>query len=425
MPRSILFVCHFFPPSTSAGVHRPVTMAKYLRRMGHDVTVLTTSAYGSTPADAADGVVRAYDLQLLQARLRGGRHATGILESDTYSNRPHPLSYLLVPEALAVAWAPFAVARAVRLARARRFDCVVTTSPPESAHLVGYALSRRLGVPWVADVRDGWTFESYRPPWPTRAQARLDEALERRLMRTADVVTSVAPSIVDDFRGRVGANAKLVPNGWDPELDDGADGAGGLLDPDRVSIVHTGRMAVVGRDPAPLVHALGGLAESEPDLAARLELVFAGSVTPEEQELLRSVPAPAKVTALGNLPRRRALALQREADGLLLLTAGTRQQEVTGKLFEYLGARRPIIALANRNDAARIIDETAGGIVVPPGDPGAALVALRRLAAGAVPAPAADAVAGYSYPGVAERMAAAIEEAVAIRQRDAGRLAAT
>ena len=412
MPRSILFVCHFFPPSTSAGVHRPVSMAKYLRRMGHTVTVMTTSASGSTPADAADDVVRTYDLQLLQARLRGGSHATGILESDTYSNKPHPLSYVLVPEALAAAWAPFAVARAVRLARERRFDCVVTTSPPESAHLVGYALSRRLGIPWVADVRDGWIFESYRPPWPTRAQAQLDEALERRLMRTADVVTSVAPSIVDDFRERVGANARLVPNGWDPELDEGADGAGGLLDPDRVSIVHTGRMAVVGRDPAPLVHALGGLAEREPDLAARLELVFAGSVTPDEQELLRSVPAPAKVTALGNLPRHRALALQREADGLLLLTAGTRQQEVTGKLFEYLGARRPIIALANRNDAARIIDETASGIVVPPGDPEAALAALRRLAAGEVPAPAAGAVASYSYPGVAEQMAAAIEEAV-------------
>src|SRR4051794_23345108 len=225
MPRSILLVCHFFPPSTGAGVHRPVTMAKYLRRMGHRVTILTTAAYGRLADDAADDVVRSWDLQLLQARLRGGSEATGILESDVYSNRPHPLSYVLVPEALALAWAPFAVARGLRLARERRFDCVVTTSPPESAHAVGYVLSRRLGLPWVADVRDGWTFESYRPPWPTRAQERLDAALERRFMTTADVVTSVAPSIVDDFRRRLGASARLVPNGWDPELAQ-ADGNG-------------------------------------------------------------------------------------------------------------------------------------------------------------------------------------------------------
>jgi glycosyltransferase involved in cell wall biosynthesis len=419
MTRSILLVCHFFPPSTGAGVHRPVTMAKYLRRMGHRVTILTTAAFGRMPEDADGDVVRSYDLQLLAARLRGRRAVSGILESDVYSNRPHPLSYVVVPEVLALAWAPFAVARAVRLARERRFDCVVTTSPPESTHAVGYALSRRLGMPWVADVRDGWTFESYRPPWPTRAQARLDEWLERRAMRAADVVTSVAPSIVDDFRGRVGANARLVPNGWDPELAAEGDGsADGVLDPTRISILHTGRMAVVGRDPSPLVRGLNELGEREPELAARLELVFAGSLTPAERNLLASVREPAKATVLGNVPRAQALALQRAADVLLLLTAGTRRQEVTGKLFEYLATGHPILAVASAdtNDAARIVRETGGGIVIPPDDCDAAQHALRRIAAGDAPAPRPDAAAAYGYPGVAERMAEAIEAAIAARR---------
>jgi glycosyltransferase involved in cell wall biosynthesis len=422
MTRSILFVCHFDPPSTGAGVHRPVTMAKYLRRMGHRVTILTTGAYGRMPEEADSDVVRTYDLQLLAVRLRGGSKATGILESDVYSNRPHPLSYVVVPEVLALAWTPFAVARALRLARERRFDCVVTTSPPESTHAVGYALSRRLGVPWVADVRDGWTFESYRPPWPTRAQARLDGWLERRAMRTADVVTSVAPSIVGDFRERVGANARLVPNGWDPELAAYGDGsADGILDPTRISILHTGRMAVVGRDPSPLVRALSELAEREPELAARLELVFAGSLTPAERNLLASVREPAQVTLLGNVSRSRALALQRAADVLLLLTAGTRQQEVTGKLFEYLATGRPILAVAkaNANDGARILRETGGGIVIPPGDRDAARHALRRAATGDVPAPRPNAAAAYGYPGMAELMAEAIEAAIAARRAGA------
>jgi glycosyltransferase involved in cell wall biosynthesis len=427
MTRSILFVCHFYPPSTSAGVHRPVTMTKYLRRMGHRVTILTTAAFGRMRDDAGSDVVRTYDLQLLAARVRGDSEATGILESDVYSNRPHPLSFVVVPEAVALAWAPFAVARAVRLARERHFDCVVSTSPPESAHAVGYVLSRRLDVPWVADVRDGWTFESYGPPWPTRAQARLDQWLERRAMRAADVVTSVAPSIVSDFRSRVGANARLVPNGWDPELvadgDGSADGHGsadGALDPTRISILHTGRMAVVGRDPSPLVRALSELGEHEPEVAARLELVFAGSLTPAERDLIASVREPAKATVLGNVPRAQALGLQRAADVLLLLTAGTRRQEVTGKLFEYLAAGRPILAAvdADANDAAPIIRGTGGAIFIQPGDRDAALHALRRIAAGDLPAPrpAAAAAAAYGYPGVAERMAEAIEEAITARR---------
>ena len=104
-------------------------MAKHLRRMGHEVTILTTRAFGTLADDDAEGVVRSYDLQLLQARLHGRREAVPILEADTYSNRPHPLSYVIVPEALALAWTPFALARAVSLSRRRRYDCVITARP--------------------------------------------------------------------------------------------------------------------------------------------------------------------------------------------------------------------------------------------------------------------------------------------------------
>jgi glycosyltransferase involved in cell wall biosynthesis len=391
-------------------------MVKYLRRLGHRVTVLTTAAYGR---DAGDGVVRTADLQLARARMHGKDRVRSMYDGDTYSARPHPLSYVVVPEPLLLAWVPFAFPRALRLHRAHRFDAVITSSPPESAHVIGRALARR-GAAWVADVRDAWGFEPLRPRFPTAAQRALDERLERRLLRAADVVTSVSRPAADDLRARVGANVELVPNGWDPELAPPVDGieereAARLLDPERTSLVYTGRFGSYGRDPRSLIEALRRLAESEPELARRLELVVAGPHTDAELDLLRTDVAPAKITVLGSLPRARALALQRAAGALLLIASPSRSQLANLKLFEYLAAARPILALAAGTEAGRIVAET-GGQMVRSDDPQAIAAALRRLLEVNTEPPNAARLREYSYPPVAERMAGAIEDAIASRR---------
>jgi glycosyltransferase involved in cell wall biosynthesis len=390
-------------------------MVKYLRRLGHRVTVLTTAAYGR---DAGDGVVRTADLQLARARMRGKDRVQSMYDGDTYSARPHPLSYVVVPEPLLLAWVPFALPRALRLHRARRFDAVITSSPPESAHVIGRALARR-GTAWVADVRDAWGFEPLRPRFPTAAQRALDERLERRLLRAADVVTSVSRPAADDLRARVGANVELVPNGWDPELAPPVDGteereAARMLDRERTSLVYTGRFGSYGRDPRSLIEALRRLAESEPELARRLELVVAGPHTDAELELLRTDVAPAKITVLGSLPRARALALQRAAGALLLIASPSRSQLANLKLFEYFAAARPILALAAGTEAGRIVAES-GGQTVRSDDPQAIAAALRRLLEGNTEAPDPARLRGYSYPPIAERMAGAVESAIATR----------
>ena len=390
-------------------------MVKYLRRLGHRVTVLTTAAYGR---DVGDGVVRTADLQLARARMHGKDRVQSMYDGDTYSARPHPLSYVVVPEPLLLAWVPFALPRALRLHRAHRFDAVITSSPPESAHVIGRALARR-GAAWVADVRDAWGFEPLRPRFPTAAQRRLDERLERRLLRSADVVTSVSRPAANDLRARVGANVELVPNGWDPELAPPVDGteareAARMLDPERISLVYTGRFGSYGRDPRPLIEALRQLAGSEPELARRLELVVAGPHTDAELELLRTDIAPAKITVLGSLPRARALALQRAAGALLLIASPSRSQLANLKLFEYLAAARPILALAAGTEAGRIVAET-GGQTVRSDDTQAIAVALRRLLEGNIKAPNAARLREYSYPTIAERMAGAVESAIATR----------
>jgi glycosyltransferase involved in cell wall biosynthesis len=411
--RSILFVAYFYPPCPDAGAHRPAAMVKYLRRAGHRVTVLTTSAYGEEAGES--DVVRTSDLQRVRARLRGHDRVQGMFESDTYSGRPHPLSRVLVPEPLVAAWVPFAIRRARRLQSERGFDCVITSSPPESAHLVGRALARR-GVAWVADVRDAWNFEPLRPRFPTGAQRRLDERLERSLLGAADAVTVVSRPVAEDLRERVGVESLLVPNAWDPDLAPGdradSGGAANLLDPERASLLYTGRFGSYGRDPAPLVRALRDLASQEPQVAAQLELAIAGPVTEEERRLLGSDVSPARISLLGSLSRADVLRLQRRADALLLLASRERSQLANLKLFEYLAAGRPILALAAGTEAGRIVLETRAGEVVPSSDVAAIKGALRRLAAGELSPPDPEALTPYTYPAAAERMAAAVRVAI-------------
>ena len=410
MKRRILLVAYFYPPCRDTGVLRPAAMAKWLRRLGHEVTVLTTSAYGPGSDGSAEGVVRTADAQRWRARIHGKDRIDAIFDSATYSGRPHPLSRVLVPEALVAAWLPFARSRALALERERGFDCVITTSPPESAHAVGMALHRR-GVPWVADVRDAWTFEPLRPEFPTAAQRRLDRRLERRWLGGADTVVCVSEPAAEDLRRRGIADPLLVPNGWDPDAAVEVGEPTGLLDPGRVSIVYTGRFGSYGRDPRALVEALEQLARTDPEAAAKLELVVAGPLTEAESELFATTVAPARIVRAGSLERERALILQREAGALLLVAQATRSQLLNIKLFEYLAAGRPILALAGGTEAGRVVEEI-GGEVVRADDPEAIAGALAKVARGELAAPPAGAVAPYTYPAPAAGMAGAIERAI-------------
>jgi glycosyltransferase involved in cell wall biosynthesis len=339
---------------------------------------------------------------------------------------------VLVPEALVAAWMPFARARALSLHRERCFDCVITTSPPESAHLIGRALQRR-GVAWIADLRDGWNFEPLRPRLPTGTQRHLDRWLERRLLGAADVVTCVTEAMAEDARGRLGARAAVVPSGFDPEAGAGAD-VDGLLDPDRISLVYTGRFAHYSRDPSFLLAALAELAAEEPKLAERLELVFTGPYQQREHALLARDVAPARIGVIESLSRERALALQRAADALLLIASAetgvggalegegplgaARPGAGSAKLFEYLGAGRPIVALAAGTEVGRIVAETGAGPVIGAADVAAIKGALRELAQGRGASQVADGTKrnAYAYPVIAMRMAAEIERAITGRE---------
>jgi glycosyltransferase involved in cell wall biosynthesis len=404
--RSILLVAQLAPPSTVVAARRTGALAKYLARAGHAVTVLTSTASGLGPIDGAAEVIRSADL--LTSRLNWRRDSFDAVAGGGGVYRPASrLESLVVPDLAVVGWVPSALPRALRL-RPGRFDCVITSSPPQSAHLIGLALRRR-GVRWIAEFRDGWTFDPPRRPWPTGVQRRLDAGLERLVARRASALVGVTQPIADDLTARFGG-AVAISNGFDPEETFAGDGSS-LLDGAKHSLVYTGRMAVAGRSPEPLLAALRLLRAESPETIEHLEVVFAGPLTRAEQLLLRAPDLGGVVRDVGALDRRETQRLQLAADSLLVIAVGVSGRSVaTGKLFEYLQAGRPILVLGQETEAARIVEETKTGLVTSAADPRAIADAIRRLIdSGPELSPDPAAVARYSWRELGGRYAQLIE----------------
>lgn len=414
-PRRLLVVSYEHPPCPGIGGTRWLSMARYLRELGHSVTLVASSAWGGLADDAELGVTRVGDLRSARAfrlLLRRGRlRREG--DRDVLERPPGwLLTHVFVPDMNVATWLPQATFAVRHLLSRNGYDCLITSSPPESSHLIGLSLGS-LRPPWVADFRDGWTFEPLRIRFPTGAQRRFDTHLERLVALTAEVTVGATQPIADDLSERLGAFAACVTNGWDPE---NARRPG--HDPRRpptgeITLVYTGTLTVRG-DPEPLMRALRTVS-AETD-QARLKLVHAGRLTTGERQLIERSGVAGVVEHLGTLDRAGALALQRSADALVLLTSRN-SSEATGKLFEYLFSGRPIVALAEGSEAARIVRETNTGITVPPDDVEAIASALRRVVSGELArAYSPRNLDRYEYPRPAEQMAELIEEA--IRRRD-------
>jgi len=421
--RRLLVITYYFPPRPLIGSTRWAAMSEGLRRLGYEVTVVTSRI---DKPSAVDGrwVLRTFDVSAVSS-VRKVLRRKPVPHSGTAASvqqsTPRWLTDIMVPDEYLLTWGLPALRSVRRLIAEREIECVLTTGPPHSTHLLPLLLGPQRPA-WIVDLRDGWCFEPLRT-WPTRGQQRLDAALERRVLRSAEQVIGVTQPIAADARTRLAARAAYIPNGWDREAvaastqhDSGTRGA--LLDHDRVNVVHTGKLSGTrGRDPRPVFEALRRLAARAPTVAKRLRLVLAGTLSADEERLLNELELQVAVRHLGSLSKEGALALQREADVLLLLTSPTHVSDATGKLFEYLAAGRPILALASGNDAARIVAETGVGVTVHPLDVEGIVCALEAAVDGMLES-AYDphGLTRYGFPHLAGEVARLIEPAIARRQ---------
>jgi glycosyltransferase involved in cell wall biosynthesis len=407
--RVVLFA-QLAPPSLLTAARRTAGMVKYLDRLEYEVTLVTSLVSG--PGEGVPGAartIRSRDLMVSGLNWRRGsferfKSAGG----GAYSPQPSKLAHWIPPDLGLVGWVPFALPWALRMAAVT--DCVVTSAPPYSAHLIGLALRRR-GVPWVADFRDGWRFQSGRPEFANGIVDQVDERLEGLVARSADRLVAVTDPIARDLQERHGVAVATITNGFDPEEPRGGD-ARDLVRDDRHTLVYTGTLAYSGLTPGPLLEGLRRLAARDPAAADRLEILFAGPLSDDERALVEAPDLGGRARALGMLDRARVLALQRTADSLVVIT-NNESGLATGKLYEYLAAERPILVLGPDTAAARVVGETGSGFAVSATDPNLIADALSRLPDQRIDASSGER-ARYSYPVLAARLADEIERARAL-----------
>ncbi len=410
--KRLLLVAHNFPPLGSGGVHRPVKFARYLRELGWAVEVLTVKdiryhAYDASLLDEIRGVVvhRAGSLEPLRLSwLAGWRPApapravgnsfadlaTRARERPAAAVGPAALSYKKISRRLfqpdeQMWWVPFAVARGLRAASRARFDIILSTSPPESCHVVGLALKYLTGAGWVADFRDAWSQHHLKRDLGFINQY-INRAGERWVLSAADGVVVNNASMAREFGGRRRRPGRLLTlrNGFDA-----ADMGTPLAkdDGDAFVVVHNGSFRG-GRRAREILAAFAQARRRDRAFAARARLYLVGINREDERRAAAAMGLAGVAFDVGYLPHREAVRACQGADVLLLAMAPAEGPAVVpGKLYEYLGVGRPILAAVPPGEARDLLARAApAAIIVPPDDAGAVadgfLEAFRRWRAG-------------------------------------------
>ena len=281
----------------------------------------------------------------------------------------------LVPDENA-AWALTAGPAAIRLIRRHSIDVVLTTSPPPSVHLIGAAAKAATGVKWIADLRDSLLAHAHRqadnPAAVLKEKSRA--AVARLVAKRADAVVAVSEPIAEETRGLEPAGRVVtIPNGCDYEDFQGLD----YTPSERFRITHTGSF-MGRRSPRPFLTAL---AESGLDVIAR----FVGDFRAADREWADGLGLGDRLELVPYTSHRESLQLQRDSEALLLLipeAEGRGRAVLSGKVFEYLAAERPILAsVPPDGEAARLLRETGAGIVVGSEDVAGIRAALEGLVA--------------------------------------------
>jgi glycosyltransferase involved in cell wall biosynthesis len=375
----VLLVTMYFPPAGGGGVQRPLKFATHLPALGIETHVLAPDDPKWVHSDP--GVAPPTQAWIHRARYLGprarrlGDELHGRRGLDRISRQARSLSSrILVPDEN-VAWNLTAIPAAIRIVRKHNIDVVLTTSPPNSVHLVGAAVKRATGVRWVADLRDSIASHPHRrvEHAAVRAKEKVSESVARLVARQADVIVAASDAIADETLGLEPAGVvTTILNGADFDDFAGLEYRAG----DRFRITHTGSF-FGKRDPRPFLSALANLGLQ--DVVAR----FVGDFRAADREWAESLGLGDRLELHPYVSRREALALQRESEALLLLIpdAGGRGKGVlSGKVFEYLAAERPILAAVPPDGAAaELIEETGAGVVAAPDDVAELTGALTQL----------------------------------------------
>jgi len=420
--RTVLLVAFHFPPVMgSSGVQRTLRFAQYLPRYGWRPIVLTIDerAYEAVSGSVGNEIPgelevhRAFGVDAARSLSVFGRYPRALSLPDRWGT-----------------WRIWAVRKALRILRTARIDAIWSTFPIATAHRIALDLVRRTALPWVAEFRDPMWQGDY--PADTRVN-RVWRELEQLVFSHAQRVIVVTPGSASLYAERFPdfgrSRIALIENGYDEDTFVRAEAAAGTSTQARrlpegpLVLLHSGLVYPSERDPTQFFEAIGSLKRSGRISAERLQIVLRASGS--ESIYARRLEALGISDIVRLAPALAYLSAVREmltVDGLLILQASNCNAQVPAKLYEYLRAGRPILALTDpAGDTARTLQNAGSGLIAALDSTSeiedALLRFLETIRSGTWQRANPAVVARYSRLALTEELAQRLEESLGSRAR--------
>ena len=369
-----LIITYYWPPAGGPGVQRWLKFVKYFREFGVEPIVyvpknpsyplLDSNFKSEIPADITiikHPIKEPYRFAGLLSKKKTKQISGGILPNKKSSSLEKLMLYVrgnfFIPDAR-VGWVKPSVKFLTEYLKENPTDVIITTGPPHSLHLIGMQLKYQSDTPWLADFRDPWTTIHYHKSLRlNKSSEKKHKALEAKVLSSADLVTVTSPTTKKEFQELTKTTIEVITNGFDISEKKVSE-----LDSD-FSLAHIGSL-LSERNPKVLWKVLSELCNENAAFKTDLKLKFAGVVSEEVNKSLEDFNLLSNCKFIGYVAHSEVLIMQQQSQVLLLVEIDRPETRaiIPGKIFEYLAARRPIIALGPMgSDIEGVVNETQSG----------------------------------------------------------------
>lgn len=358
MKRILMIAYHFPPLAGSSGIQRTLRFARYLPEFGWEPLVLTAHprAYERTGADLLAElpketvVVRAPAFDTARHFSIAGRYPGFLARPDRW-----------------ISWLPGATLAGMSMIRCYRPDVIWSTYPIATAHMIGAALHKHSGLPWVADFRDPMAQDGYpSDPRVWKSFKRIEERVAHEASLCTFTTTGTA-RVYSERYPQAASCFKVIENGYDEETFAGLDSGGAPLNPGKITFLHSGIVYPSERDPTQFLLAIRTLIDTGRISAGQLRVRFRASM---HEDFLRTLTSKYGldecIEIFPPISYRDALNEMMCADILLIMQASNCNDQIPAKLYEYVRVGRPILALTDPEGDTASVLRTAGISAIAP-----------------------------------------------------------
>ena len=367
----VLIITYYWPPAGGSGVQRWLKFVKYLQEFGIEPVVYTvenanylkqdTSLLNEVPKGIEILKQPIWEPTALLFWKKSKQQTKGISNVSKGGFLSFIRGNFFIPDPK-VFWVKPSVSYLQKYLDANDIDVIISTGPPHSVHLIAERLHQKNDVKWLADFRDPWSDLYYNKDFKQLAFAKnKNRKLEESVLKNADCIVTVSNSLKQEF-AKIAKKVEVITNGFDDEF---VAAENAILDT-KFSISYIGLLPKQS-NPKLLFKVLKALCEENLNFKKDLQLNFIGDISEEVKVAIEENKLLQNTNFVGYVSHRKAIEYQNTAQVLLLLIPNVKNNKgiLTGKLFEYLKAKRPILAIGpEKGDLATILQETNSGVIV-------------------------------------------------------------